>query len=597
MISFIENGQKNISGIKIDGQTTIWINGEFHLWGEVKAPRGIALSVIRQMTAKGRVYEEYSFENTTKETIKVETGDLGIWVPFNDSYDSADKSVRYNCHAHLWCGGESSYVCCLSMSGKAPHLGLVVTSGSIDNYLIEREKNSNDRGDIMLIVSPTVIKPREKYTVSWELFEHNYDNFFSILEEYSNYVPVISKTFTFFESENATISINSVDKTLPKNIGYNKIKEKNYSYSYQILPDFHDLVKKRCLFIVNNQQERKGVLRGAYLIYDNETHSRFFEDIPFPDHNAGRERVGMGVLIAKFLQLQFDNELYASLMEYVDFIMREHFDSTTGEVFNSINRDNSWRRLYNNAWFATFFRELYKLTKDTIFLKYMCGAFYDLYNNGGKNFYPLNIELYDSIKCLEESKMDEEKEKLLFLFRQNADYILSKGIHYPSLEVRFEDNIVTPAGSILLQMFRLTGEKKYLIGSKEHLNIHKIFLFFQPDAHMHGVSIHHWDDFWFGKRKLYGDTYPHYWSTAGSLFYAQMSIVEKDKLLKQKYEDIARAGIRSCLGNFFPDGSATCAIIKPFSINGFRGEFADPWANDQDWAMYHALLFDETMGI
>lgn len=34
----------------------------------------------------------------------------------------------------------------------------------------------------------------------------------------------------------------------------------------------------------------------------------------------------------------------------------------------------------------------------------------------------------------------------------------------------------------------------------------------QPDDHMYEAAIRHWDGYWFGKRKLYGDTYPHYWS-------------------------------------------------------------------------------------
>ena len=597
MITYIEKEQKYLSDIKIENQTTNWINGCFHAWGEVKAPSGISCSVSRKMTEKGRIYEEYSFINTADETVRIKTGDLGIWTPFNDSYDSADITERENCHAHLWCGGKSSYVCCLSMGGKSPHLGLVLTAGSIDQYLAEREESSNDRGDIMLLVAPTEIKPNEKYTVSWEIFEHQYDDFFDILAEYQNYVPIESRTFTFFKNENARISVNGDELDLPKSIGYHKVKEETHTFAYQILPVFKKLIRKRCEFIVNNQQEHEGDLKGAYMIYDNETQSRFFEEIPVPDHNAGRERIGMGALIAKYLQIHFDKSIYASLMDYVAFILREHFDPSTGEVFNSIHRDNSWRRIYNNAWFATFFREVYKLTKDNKYLSYMCGAFFDLYNHGGERFYPLNIEMYDSINCLEKANMNEEKEKLFAYFKKNADYMLSNGTHYPSFEVKFEDNIVTPAGSVLLQMYKLTGDESYLSGAKEHLDIHKIFLFFQPDARMHGVSIHHWDDFWFGKRRLYGDTYPHYWSTTGSLLYAQMSLVETDKHLKQQYEDIARAGIRSCLGNFFPDGSATCAIVTPYSINGTRGEFIDPWANDQDWAMYHALLFDEMMGI
>ncbi len=596
MIKFTEIENGYLSEIEIENQTTKWICGEFHFWGETKVPCGIKCSVARELK-NGRIAEKYTFTNCSENTVNVQTGDLGIWVPFNDSYDKSSVTMRENCHAHLWCGGKSSYVCCLAMNGKAPHLGLVLTSGSIENYLVERLENSNDRGDIMLLSAPVTLAPNEKYVISWEIFEHTYDDFFSILKEYENYTHIEAKTFTFFENEEAKICINGKETVLPKNPGYNKITKDNYVFAYQILPTFDELVKNRCEFIVNNQQEHTGELKGAYTVYDNETHTRFFEEMPNPNHNAGRERLGMGVLIAKYLQIHFDEKMFESLNEYSDFILREYFNAETGEVFNMIHRDNSRRRIYNNAWFATFFKEMYKLTKEIKYLEYMCGAFYDLYENGGLHFYPLNIEMYDSIKCLEKENMLKEKEKLFVFFKKNADYILSNGTNYPSIEVKFEDNIVIPAGSILAQMYQLTDDEKYLKGAKEHLDIHKIFLFFQPDGRMHGVSVHHWDDFWFGKRRLYGDTYPHYWSSAGSLLYAQMSIIENDRKIKEKYKKIARAGIRSCLGNFFHDGSATCAIVTPYSVNGMRGEFIDPWANDQDWAMYHALLFDEMFGI
>lgn len=581
--------------ITLDGSTVRWIDGEFHAWGETKTPEGVSCTCRRFFTPRGRLREEYVFTNTTDSLIGINEGDLGIWTPFNDSYASSGICEKYNCHAHIWCGGTSSFVNCLAMSGKAPHLGLVLTSGNISSYLCERRETSDDRGDIMLLSAPFILIPGAEAVISWEIFEHSYDDFFSVLEEYENYVPIHSPFFTFFENEKPEILIKNEKRELQNSLGYFKENENGALYAYQVLPEFDLLVKKRCEFIKAHQQETEGKLKGAYTVFDNETGQRIFEEMPRPNRNAGRERAGMSVLMAKYLQKHFDSELFSSLKMNIDFILRAYFNPETGEVFNMFPRDNSRRRIYNNAWYATLFREMYKLTKDKTYLEYMCGAFYDLYSHGGENFYPLNIEMCDSIKCLEKENMLCAKERLFNHFKKNADFILKNGTAYPPYEVSFEDNIVTPAGDICAQMYELTGEEKYLAAAREHLEIHKIFLFFQPDARMHGVSIHHWDDFWFGKRELYGDTYPHYWSSAGSLFYARMSkyeSVEKDKFLR-----IARAGIRSCLGCFFHDGSATCAIVTPYSVNGKKGQFIDPWANDQDWALYHAILFDEEFGI
>lgn len=62
------------------------------------------------------------------------------------------------------------------------------------------------------------------------------------------------------------------------------------------------LAAKRCAFIVDHQQYHGKIkeLQGAYLPYDNE--EKILVCTPENDFNAGRERTGMGVLIARALQ-------------------------------------------------------------------------------------------------------------------------------------------------------------------------------------------------------------------------------------------------------------------------------------------------------
>lgn len=65
--------------------------------------------------------------------------------------------------------------------------------------------------------------------------------------------------------------------------------------------EIHSLTEKRCHFIAEHQQyEKEGMLKGAYLIYDNEEERQIYR--PENDFNGGRERIGMGVLMARFLQ-------------------------------------------------------------------------------------------------------------------------------------------------------------------------------------------------------------------------------------------------------------------------------------------------------
>ena len=55
---------------------------------------------------------------------------------------------------------------------------------------------------------------------------------------------------------------------------------------------------------------------------------------------------------------------------------------------------------------------------------------------------------------------------------------------------------------------------------------------------------------------------------------------------KERAENIVRYNL--CL--FFEDGNASCAYIYPNKVNGVKGGFYDPYANDQDWALVYYLL-------
>ena len=57
----------------------------------------------------------------------------------------------------------------------------------------------------------------------------------------------------------------------------------------------------------------------------------------------------------------------------------------------------------------------------------------------------------------------------------------------------------------------------------------------------------------------------------------------------KSYEHKAKASLRGCLNLFFIDGMASCAMVYPDTVNGKKAHYYDPWANDQDWALYYAV--------
>ena len=96
-------------------------------------------------------------------------GSIGISFPLADLYKGSDICLNYCCHAHIFCGENTSYIMALRMGGAAPHLGMVLTEGSLCGYSIERdvEKSSNDRGCFWLHPSPKEFAPGEAMTLSW----------------------------------------------------------------------------------------------------------------------------------------------------------------------------------------------------------------------------------------------------------------------------------------------------------------------------------------------------------------------------------------------------------------------------------------------
>ncbi|HBM81313.1 MAG TPA: six-hairpin glycosidase, partial [Clostridiaceae bacterium] len=177
-----------------------------------------------------------------------------------------------------------------------------------------------------------------------------------------------------------------------------------------------------------------------------------------------------------------------------------------------MGRDNSYQRLYNSPWYATLFVELYRLYVNKNFLAYACRILKDFYRRGGYTFYAIELPVLSLDKALKMAQMEQEQKEMRKLFVRHAGNIMQIGLHYPVSEVNFEQSIVAPAADILFQIYILTKEQKYLDAGREHLRILEQFNGIQPDYHLYETAIRHWDGYWFGKKKLYGDTFPHYWS-------------------------------------------------------------------------------------
>ncbi len=585
---------------------------------------GLKLTERRLIDAQDRFEESYTLKNTGTAPRSFAPGSTFLTVPFNDSYEAgAPTCLTHNCNAHLWPGGASSWANAVRMGGTPPDLGLVLTQGSLAGYSILGGVDSNDRGNIAFNPSGFELQPGGSYVLAWQLFwNQGWPDFWSKAVAETHFVRLRAAHDTVVQGgqiqisaesaaslQNAVLRLNGTNvpvkhkgNKLFATVKAGQLGEQTFELDDQgriswlkanVIADPLALIQARVKFIVAKQQRNDpgNSLDGAYLAYDNETGQQVIDHLN--DHNAARERVGMGVLVALYVPLcqdaELKQELLASLKKYEAFIEREIQD-TNGVVYSWTGYKDSYR-LYNSPWVAHLHLAMYWATRDKKYLDLYVKtirAYYGKNRGAGFRFYSVDLPILDGLKTLKAAGMNAEYDELLEDFRNHADTLAGIGGNYPKSEVNYEQSIVAPGVQIELEMYLVTKDPAYLASARQQLVYLEAFDGQQPDYRLNDIAIRHWDDYWFGKIGLNGDTLPHYGSTFTALAFDEYALATDEKSYQRRAEDI----LLNNLCPFKPDGRASCAYLYPLKIGAQDGQRFDPWANDQDWALVNWLTFE-----
>lgn len=583
----------------------------------------VQIRVKRTLDNNGLV-ERYTFTNRGKKTIYVH--DMGIYTPFNDNYPSAQQCINSRTNVHIWEGENAAYVNALRMGAFAPHLGLVVTQGAVKSYEIWERRlekaNSHTRGIFALNLPDIQLKPGESYTLEWNIFSHNgNEDFRNKLLERGN-VLVSCNKYVLEKGEiarvelhssqilkNCTAKMNGIPVSIKQEdniyvveLPMQQTGEVRFDFYYDgnkqthanclVINNADELIRKRIDFIRTNQQlhDSADLRDGAYMVYDNEGDSIYLNDTPNcnpVDRDEGAERNGMGVLLAKQCLLTKDTTLKMSLLQYAKFI-RERLQTEDYTTYSSVDQKNR-NRGYNYMWIAEFYFHMYKITEDKQFAKDGYQTLQAMFRQFGYGFYAIGIPVQSGLNALKDAGMNKEYKQLLKDFIKTGDVFVDNGLNYPAHEVNYEQSIVAPAIQFLAQLYLETGIRKYLDEVKRQMPVLESFNGFQPSYHLNEVAIRHWDGYWFGKQEMFGDTFPHYWSTITGAVYHYYALCTGDDSYQKRAENIVRNNL--CL--FFEDGKASCAYMYPYKINGIKAQFYDTYANDQDWALVYYLLVNK----
>lgn len=552
----------------------------------------------------GNIHEKYTFTNIgdVAETLH----DIGIFTPFNDNYPNALECVNRRCNAHIWGGGENAYVCALRMGGYGPNVGLVVAQGSIDDYEIwERaidKQYSQIRGVIALSPRDMTLPPGKSATIRWTIFPFaDKDDFIAKASEMGCIIPSAS-SYVLGVGETATIEYGKESKVVKaEKPGHLRVelrsgKGKTAFADLLVFENIDSLIQRRADFIVNHQrmEDKADARYGAFMVYDNESDSIYLNDTPNcspVDRDEGAERVGMGVFLAKhyIAKGKDDEKLKQALVDYADFL-RNGLQTADFKTFSSVDKTHR-NRAYNYVWIAEYYFLMYEITGDWKYAEYGYKTLRSMCDQFGHSFYAIGFPVVRGIRALETAGMDAERDALMRDFELIAESYAKNGVNYPPFEVNFEQSIVAPAVQLLCQMHILTGDDKYLKEAERHMPVMDAFNGFQPSYHLNDIAIRHWDGYWFGKKEMFGDTMPHYWSTITASSYHLYAQCTGDEAYQKRAENIVRNNL--CL--FSEEGKASCAYLYPKRVNGEPAKFYDPLANDQDWAL--AYWYEVMKGI
>ena len=598
---------------------------------------GLEMVIEKSLTDKG-YSEKYTIKNTNDSEFFLTKENFGIPYPYQcNNYTAKDTFHIFSnrCINHVWCGGNVCWIYSVRCNGQAPYLVMETKEGSVEDYSISYDisktnSNSSYRGAIVLHPTECIIQPGESkvYEFVYNFSDTKPDEMLTentcmrFVSDRYTYTPgekinlflesakawneaVIVADGEVFELEkgvnNASV-VCSFKEFGPKKITAT-VDGKTTWVTVNIMPSIDETLEKRAHFIAEKQQYHcpGSHIDGAYLVYDDETKSVYYRNGE-NDHNASRERFAMGLIVLLQLQKKYDQKLMDSIEKHKAFIERELLDKETGMVYGDVCHKNNHLRIYNLPWLSDYYLEWYRLTGEAEYIEIAAKIMIRYYEFGNFTQDSQCIEAVRIAEDLEKEGLLELRQKFLDLFLTHANSILDPNRTGTSDEVIYAQEWPNCVCAYLCQAYLITGDKKYLDGAHKYEAMSHSFHASQPDFHLNCGTVRYWDRYWFGKRRQTGDLFPHYWSILTSWAYYWY-----DKASGHNMHEIAiKNNVGSNLSVYREDGFAANNYLYPYKVTMYSsdptfthrhlkvgtywGKNYDAWANDQDWALYYAVI-------
>lgn len=546
--------------------------------------------------------ERYVLRNTTSRPVGI--GSFAITTPVRDVYGPAKGVLHESCHAHVWTGGAESWLVAIRMDGAAPVLALDLTEGELWAYSVSGRSmftGSNTRGVFHLHATDRAraphafggqpeltLAPGEELVLGWEI----------------GWTTDVAAALRGRRSTIAAPASLAAPVGEPIRVGDQSISAAEHGVTYHDVthPDgrrsriavlhhtsLDELVRRRVDAVLRDHRpvERAGSRADAFVPYDAETGLRTSDDLGWTDWNDGRERVGMAHLLLTARARGWCSdaaEVDRALFAYKGFCL-EHIVRADGRVRDGSTSERT-HRLYNNPWFAHLFADLFACFGDAGDLTRAVAILDAYYDDGGEHFLAIGVAeaVHRTAALCDEHGRPGDATRLRDRLVKHGLAFAALGSELPAHEVAYEQSMVAPLLSILQGAWRFSPVPALRDALHTTLPWLLAFAGGQPHVRLRNVPIRHWDGYWFGKQRRWGDTFPHYWSVLSARALRDWPTdlgLPADLDAESVIRDVCLAN----LADFTPDGGASCAFVFPSAVDGLPGYFADPLANDQDWAL------------
>lgn len=579
-------------------------------------PDGVTCRMERRPD-NGRIIYDFLLENTGAQAASVDERAFGVMVPIDGVLAGKRHDPARAAIWHVWCGGEVAWLYACRTHGKGPVLCLNLLKGSVGSYSLRCDATAaatgaHTRGVPVLHATRRTLAPGERMELAFRL-ETTSKRPDRDLFDFPDAAAVQAWPRSVWTGETVNVQVRTAQGVTNREVTLDKPGEqvipveagKRQTFvRVNALRPLREILATRANYIVAHQQRNRpgDPTDGAYVIYDRATG----EQVCAPgecDHNAARERLGMGCVVAQAARLTGDASLRASLERHRAFVLREIFDAETGEVFNGVGRSNRNERRYNYPWMAAYWIEWYKLSGEGVCLDYavrIVDRYYLKLNGAAQESH--GTFLPELANLLEYAGKTAEAARMREHLVSQAENILSRAGRSVSGEVALTGAMPAMRIVFLAQAYLQTGARKYWDAAcADHPQL-EAYLARQPDYRTGVQNPRWWDGFWFGKSRLYGDTMPQWCGAAvGEAYHWMARAGGGDGAWLS-----ARENLMGQLCAFFPDGSASaagyafatatftrgCGAYEPFMTPGtYAGGYWDDWANDQDWSLYYAVKY------